>query len=674
MADDTSRFANPGASLWRRAFPDLAEFKAWRISATETLRLGRRALVVDYDDPDIVAASAGEHDGWTRLARRVSSSQTLDAAERHELRGSCLWHAIRCGDTFFHAEVARMLDTLPDGQGDEQTFTLAAMHRDRADDLWKQEAGCAIPAADDALAAWRIVEPGPGGQELATAAMDAALDRLQDVLREHDTDLGAPDPFILAAGGDADAWLRLAESAHHCAIMKGRRPGHLVDDIRALFDLAGTCCWLATRRGSAQAPTHLAVLLNQVEEERRSPGHDRLLSAILLRAPGLSEPGALGNLLPEAVRRSRGAADTMGIADLGSPPEEDEAPSPPPSPPAPDLGDHCPEDEDNSPEAVEARLEAVFGRAARGNGPTRRRPRPTMRVAPDGLGAAGEEKRLRDRFSKLGRPMTLRPLPPASALAAELLVEFPWAVPVVERLRADLVLAERMGGAAYRLPPLCIVGGPGTGKSRLATRVLELARRHGGVAGAMVPVAGGADSKSIGPTARGWSTSTPSLPTCLIADADCPNPVVVVDEIDKAGGSAENGRLAQVLLAMTEPTTAERWFDEGLGAAVDLSRVTWLFLANDRSKIDPVLRTRLRFVGMPGPRPEDFDAILAGTLADIAWEFGGDPRHLPELPPEALREMRRGFAAGRLSARSLAWVVRRAVELAAEAEAGAVRH
>lgn len=288
------------------------------------------------------------------------------------------------------------------------------------------------------------------------------------------------------------------------------------------------------------------------------------------------------------------------------------------------------------------------------------------------VGPGQMDKAQRARCAALAKPLPLRPWPEAAELSADLLHEFPWASEAIGRIRSDLTLARRVG-SALRLPPLALVGRPGTGKSRLAQRLCDQVGEWG-VPWAVVNASGSTDNKLVAGTARGWSGSTPSLPALTLADGGAANALIVVEELDKAGGSDENGRLAQTLLTLTEPTTASRWLDEALGLPLDLSRITWVFTANDWSKVDPVLRGRIRAVEVPAPRSEDFPVLMRGILADVAAEFGGRPDLLPDLEPEAIRAMRDGFRAGRLSARSLARVVRRALEVAAEAEAAAPRH
>ena len=233
-----------------------------------------------------------------------------------------------------------------------------------------------------------------------------------------------------------------------------------------------------------------------------------------------------------------------------------------------------------------------------------------------------------------------------------------------------------MAGRAHRLAPLVLVGAPGTGKSRFASRLADLVAEAGGPPSAGVSMAGMVDNRTLGGTAKGWSTSGPSLPLSVMSRTGAANPILLLDELDKVGGGSVNGSAADTLLTMLEPSTAAAWLDEGTGLTLDLRLLTWMGTANDWSRIPALLRTRLRRLDFPGPRPCDFDVLLRGCLEDLAREHGEGERDadLPVLEKAVVAALRDGFVRGKLSARSLARVVRRAVEAEAVAEMRAPRH
>ncbi len=273
-------------------------------------------------------------------------------------------------------------------------------------------------------------------------------------------------------------------------------------------------------------------------------------------------------------------------------------------------------------------------------------PEPSLRVLdriPDGIHDA---KRLKERFGHLLAPLPLAPLPDVESLESSLLSEFPWMAPAIERIASDLRLARLLGARAVRIRPFLLVGPPGVGKSRFARRVAQLVGTPFGV----IAAGGSTDSRSLAGTATGWGSATPSSVLLTMAAHGHAGPLMLVDEIDKAGGSDQNGRLHDTLLAMLEPETSRRWPDECLGGCADLSGVSWLLTANVIDTLPEALVTRIGVVEVGLPGAEAFDGVLVGVLADIAEEYGAGRDQAETLRAllvdEAVEAMRRTWADG----------------------------
>jgi ATP-dependent Lon protease len=148
-----------------------------------------------------------------------------------------------------------------------------------------------------------------------------------------------------------------------------------------------------------------------------------------------------------------------------------------------------------------------------------------------------------------------------------------------------------------------------------------------------------------------------------LVDGAYANPVMVVDEIDKARGEHAYDPLG-ALYSLLEHDTARTFTDEFAEVAIDASQVVWVATANDERAIpDPILnRMNVFEVLMP-----DRDAaraialrLYAGIRASHDWG-----RRFDEQPSEAVldrigelapREMRRAwmtaFGNARLAARA----------------------
>lgn len=136
------------------------------------------------------------------------------------------------------------------------------------------------------------------------------------------------------------------------------------------------------------------------------------------------------------------------------------------------------------------------------------------------------------------------------------------------------------------------------------------------------------------------------------------NPILMVDEIDKAGRrGGHNGTLADALIPFLESETARAQPDPYLQTDVCLEHVSYLLTANSVEDLPSPLRDRLRIIKLPRPDREHMPALARGIIADVARERGGDPRWWPELDDVELAIAEELWAGG--SVRKLRAIVER---------------
>ena len=234
------------------------------------------------------------------------------------------------------------------------------------------------------------------------------------------------------------------------------------------------------------------------------------------------------------------------------------------------------------------------------------------------------------RHRVLETPLAVAPMPPLHFIErskTQLLTEFPWAKAVIDVIFDDLFGRANLGAGDLTLPPTLLVGSPGAGKSRLVRRLadmLDLARLD-------VSLSGTSDTKIIGGTSRGWAGGRPSDLASLLARRNTASAMVLLDEIDKASDShRDGGGVCAYLLALLEPETASRHYDNFLKTECDFSKVSWLCTANVLSAIPKPLLSRLRILVVPQPQPQHFPALSRGVIAELEQRW-----HLPvgTLPP-----------------------------------------
>jgi ATPase family associated with various cellular activities (AAA) len=271
------------------------------------------------------------------------------------------------------------------------------------------------------------------------------------------------------------------------------------------------------------------------------------------------------------------------------------------------------------------------------------------------------------QFECLTEYLPLAPLPSLAAMTeklGELQCDMPNFGPVIQSLQADFALARRSPTIPMlHFRPLLIVGPPGIGKTRF---VKELANALGAV-WALLPTAGDADNRRFAGTARGFTSAHPSWPVDQIRQLGHANPILVLDEIEKAGGCAANGMLAHSVLPLLESETAKIFSDPFLGGPVDLSAISWIFLANTTDGLSAPLLSRVTKFHIEPPDPAAFAAIVLNIRRDFGRTHGIEETELPAIPAPFLKELKAAYAKNR-DIRRLRAVIEKAMGIIARCE------
>ncbi|OCB02807.1 hypothetical protein BBC27_11335 [Acidithiobacillus ferrivorans] len=275
-----------------------------------------------------------------------------------------------------------------------------------------------------------------------------------------------------------------------------------------------------------------------------------------------------------------------------------------------------------------------------------------------------EDRRSLERFRPLLRPLPLVTWPRSLSWAKMLRQEFPWMTAAIDALERQQVLAQRLGADSLRLRPLLLLGPAGTGKTRFLRRLGETM----GAPTLFVPLAGANDNMLLKGTARGWSSARPGFLVEMMLERQCPNPMVILDEIDKVGLGRQNGRVWETLLTFLEPASSSRVLDEFLLGEVDYSAISWVATGNGLEDLPGPLRSRWEIIRVELPQAEDFDRILENVRRDVAREYGVDMVALPNLDATVRDRLQRAFARNPRSMRDLRGVVYRLLEMQAMAE------
>jgi ATP-dependent Lon protease len=214
---------------------------------------------------------------------------------------------------------------------------------------------------------------------------------------------------------------------------------------------------------------------------------------------------------------------------------------------------------------------------------------------------------------------------------------------VLDDVKRQLALCEDSRDA-LEIAPMLLLGPPGIGKTHFAREVAQLLGTGLGFISMSSLTAGwvlsGASSQ--------WKGARPGKVFETLVDGQYANPVMVVDEIDKARGEHAYDPMG-ALYSLLEVDTAGSFTDEFAEVAIDASQVIWVATANDERAIpDPILN-RMSVYSVQMPDRDAARAIAMRLYESICRSHDWGSRFDPE-PPEAVldamselapREMRR---------------------------------
>ena len=223
--------------------------------------------------------------------------------------------------------------------------------------------------------------------------------------------------------------------------------------------------------------------------------------------------------------------------------------------------------------------------------------------------------------------------------------ELPNFAEVLDDLRRQLALCQDSRDA-LEVTPMLLLGPPGIGKTHFAQQVAHLLGTGLGFVSMGSLTAGwvlsGASSQ--------WKGARPGKVFETLVDGAYANPVMVVDEIDKARAEHAYDPLG-ALYSLLEHDTAGHFTDEFAEVPIDASQVIWVATANDERAIPEPILNRMNVFEVSAPDRDAARAIalrLYGKLrADHDWgsRFDEQPGEavLDRMAAMAPREMRRAW-------------------------------
>ena len=272
---------------------------------------------------------------------------------------------------------------------------------------------------------------------------------------------------------------------------------------------------------------------------------------------------------------------------------------------------------------------------------------------------AKEHENLRSTYERMLEkgPQRFQVKPSGLLAMSYLYDELPNFTEVLDDVRRQLALCQDSRDA-LEIAPMLLLGPPGIGKTHFAREIAQLLGTGMGFISMSSLTAGwvlsGASSQ--------WKGARPGKVFETLVDGAYANPVMVVDEIDKARGEHAYDPLG-ALYSLLEHDTALQFTDEFAEVAIDASQLIWVATANDQRAIPEPILNRMNVYEVRSPDRDAARAIATLLYASIRGKHDWG-RRFDEAPGEAVlerlaqlapREMRRawmtGFGNARLAGR-----------------------
>jgi ATP-dependent Lon protease len=223
----------------------------------------------------------------------------------------------------------------------------------------------------------------------------------------------------------------------------------------------------------------------------------------------------------------------------------------------------------------------------------------------------GIKARMAPILKKLWDPERNLAMGPEFTVFDDLKTRFPNFSEVVDYWSLQALISRRLG-TSFQFSPVLLGGSPGLGKTYFAFEAAKVM----GLEYAEVNMATVTASFVLSGGSLQWSEGSIGFIAKSLADSKIGNPVMMLDEIDKATGGYKYDALGP-FYPLLEKHSAKRFKDEALDLELDTSYVNWILTANNVQNIPAPIVSRAKVFHIELPTREQMPLVIKNIYAGI---------------------------------------------------------
>ena len=194
----------------------------------------------------------------------------------------------------------------------------------------------------------------------------------------------------------------------------------------------------------------------------------------------------------------------------------------------------------------------------------------------------------------------------------KLCINFPNFSPAVDFYRKQFALSRLVDPGVFSANPLLLAGPPGIGKTAFCHAIAAMVSTHF----ELISLSGMTAGFVLGGMASSWADGKPGRVVEALAKGRLANPLIVVDEMDKAGGDKRYDPIGP-LYQLLEKETSTIFVDEALEIATNCSHIVWVGTANQLHEIAEPILSRFTILQIKPPNEQQMEKVLRSIFHKI---------------------------------------------------------